>query len=355
MGSDDSPPTPSQRPHLRLVPRPPEASEVRDRQAELRDAYVFAARLLLAQPAACRVGYRLFWVHGRDLGWIDLEASPFTYAVLGWHDQCDLKLPRQSRIANRHLLASSYYLADGTVALRLLDLQSGNPFTIEGQPRQSVCVSGPLLVGVGDCALGCVPLPEFHRHRGDLPDGFEVPRYTTSESLVPPEASQRLERSTHITVLPRVSQVQDLVRPPSAPPGFARFTLRRQTRACSVEVSQEDLYAGILIGRAETCMDRGLRHVLSAQISRLHILLLAERGEAYAFDLCSTNGTWLSGSRVRRILLTNRGIQLVLSGNESKVELLWHPREVAPNRQGPGSGSGVGPGQGKTRLEFSGD
>ncbi len=31
------------------------------------------------------------------------------------------------------------------------------------------------------------------------------------------------------------------------------------------------------MGRSETCMDRGLRQVLSGQISRLHVLLLAEK------------------------------------------------------------------------------
>ena len=73
-------------------------------------------------------------------------------------------------------------------------------------------------------------------------------------------------------------------------------------------------------------MDRGLRQVLSGQISRLHILLLAERGRVYAMDLCSTNGTWHSGNRVRRVLMADSGTKLVLSGNDSKVELTWHPR-----------------------------
>ena len=73
-------------------------------------------------------------------------------------------------------------------------------------------------------------------------------------------------------------------------------------------------------------MDRGLRQVLSGQISRLHVLLLAERGRVYAMDLCSTNGTWHSGHRVRRVLMADKGTNLVLSGNDSKVELTWHPR-----------------------------
>lgn len=311
------------------------------RQQQLRDAYVFGARLLLDQPAACRIGYRLFWVHGRDLGWLDLEAVPSVYAVLGYHENCDLQLPRQSGISNRHLLASCFQLSDGTPVLRLLDLHTSTPFTIEGQPRQSICVSGPLLVGLGDVALGCVPLPEFHQQSGALSDGYELPSYTTSESELPPETSQRMARRTHITLMPRSARLEDIKAPPSSlmpsAPGHARFTLRRDARAVSVEVSEADLYAGVLIGRAETCLDRGLRQVLSGQISRLHVLIMAERGRVYAMDLCSTNGTWLGGRRVRRVPLADAGTRLVLSGNDSKVELTWHPRAGS---SGPGGGGG---------------
>ena len=210
MDSGEHRPTPlvGSRPHLRVVPRPAEGAaadeaadaKVRNRKSlgspvpgrpsdpgvptPLSEAYVFGARLLVDQPAACRVGYRLFFVHNRDLGWIDLEASSTVYAVLGWHDNCDLQLPKLPGIANRQLLASCSLLADGTPALRLLDLQTGQPFTIDGQPRQSISVSGPLLIGLGEhrCALGCVPLPEFHQQRGALGTAQELPAYDTSEA-----------------------------------------------------------------------------------------------------------------------------------------------------------------------------
>ena len=343
------------RPQLRLVPPEPaeatgevsgiapspsksavgqSAGQIRALQAgpmtqSLRDAYVFGAKMLLDQPAACRTGYRLFWVHGRDLGWIDLEASSSVFAVMGWHENCDLVLPKLPNITNRHLLASCALLADKTPALRLLDLHTNQPFTIEGQPRQSIGVSGPLLIGLGDCAIGCVPLPEFLQQRGRLADGVELPSYDIIEAEQPPQNSMRMQRRTHITLLPRSQRVEDLhsgPAVPAAPAGRARVTLRRQTKAVSVELSEADLYAGVIIGRSETCMDRGLRQVLSGQISRLHILLLAERGRVYAMDLCSTNGTWQHGQRVRRVELPDQGTQLLLSGNDSKVELTWHPR-----------------------------
>ena len=343
------------RPQLRLVPPEPaeatgevsgiapspsksavgrSAGQIRALQAgpitqSLRDAYVFGAKMLLDQPAACRTGYRLFWVHGRDLGWIDLEASSSVFAVMGWHENCDLVLPKLPTITNRHLLASCALLADKTPALRLLDLHTNQPFTLEGQPRQSIGVSGPLLIGLGDCAIGCVPLPEFLQQRGRLADGVELPSYDIIEAEQPPQNSMRMQRRTHITLLPRSQRVEDLhagPAVPAAPAGRARVTLRRQTKAVSVELSEADLYAGVIIGRSETCMDRGLRQVLSGQISRLHILLLAERGRVYAMDLCSTNGTWQHGQRVRRVELPDHGTQLLLSGNDSKVELTWHPR-----------------------------
>ncbi len=344
MDADDSDTTrtPIVKSHLRLVPKPSGTEAPPDIQATLREAYVFGARLLLDQPAACRVGYRLFWVWGRDLGWIDLEASPANYSVLGYHEQCDLQLPRRVEIGNRQLLASCFLRSDGTPVLRLLDLHSGHPFTIDGQGRQSICVSGPLLVGLGDCALGCVPLPEFHQQGGMLGDGQEIPPYTTSEADLPPEepvsgpvgSSDAKLRKTHITILPRSRRLEDAVAEPrsvhsilsAASPGFARLTLKRHHRAVSVEIGEADLYAGVLIGRSDSCLDRGLRAVLSGQISRLHLLLLAEHRRVYALDLCSTNGTWYKDKRVRRLLLSDEGMRLVLSGNDSKVELVWHPR-----------------------------
>lgn len=343
MDSDDSDfSTPLVKPHLRLVPNPPTIQEERGIQVTLREAYVFGARLLLDQPAACRVGYRLFWVLGRDLGWIDLEASPANYAVLGYHEQCDLQLPRRPEIGNRQLLASCFLLRSGTPVLRLLDLHSGHPFTIDGQPRQSICVSGPLLIGLGDCALGCVPLPEFHQQEGMLGNGQELPSYSVSEADLPPEEYQDKSldegnaklRRTHITVLPRSRRLEDAVAEPRsilpiispATPGSGRLTLKRQQKAVSVEISEADLYAGVLIGRSDSCLDRGLRTVLSGQISRLHLLLLAEQRRIYAMDLCSTNGTWYKEKRIRRIHLLDDGMRLVLSGNDSKVELIWHPR-----------------------------
>lgn len=351
MASDERDSTPLVRPPLRLVtsnlgePKEPSAqssSASHAQQAMLREQYLFGSRLLVHQPAACRNGYRLFWVRERDLGWIDLEASPENYAVLGYHEQCDLQFPKRPTISNRHVLASCFLLDGNIPVLRLLDLHTGHPFTIDGQPRSSVCVMGPLLVGLGDCALGCVPLPEFHQKQGILGDGQELPPLRTMEAELPPEDLEALagarasQRMTHVTILPRSRRLEDAVAEPRsmvsrvgglpAAPGFARLTLQRQQRAVSLEISEADLYAGVMIGRSESCLDRGLRQVLSGQISRLHVLLLAEKRRVYAMDLCSTNGTWYRDRRARRILLSDEGTRLVLSGNDSKVELTWHPR-----------------------------
>ena len=351
MASDERDSTPLIRPHLRLVTSPPGGANEpsaepsvpssAEQLAMLREQYLFGARMLLHQPAACRNGYRLFWVRGRDLGWIDLEASPENYAVLGYHEQCDLQLPKRPTISNRHVLASCFLIDGNTPVLRLLDLHTSHPFTIDGQARSSICVMGPLLVGLGDCALGCVPLPEFHQRLGLQGDAQLLPPFRSVEAELPPEDLEGLggkasQHMTHVTILPRSRRLEDAVAEPRssgprvagmpAAPGFARLTLQRQQRAVSVEIGEADLYAGVMIGRSESCLDRGLRQVLSGQISRLHLLLLAEKRRVYAMDLCSTNGTWFHERRARRIPLSDEGTRLVLSGNDSKVELTWHPR-----------------------------
>lgn len=325
--------------------------------AALRRAYE-RAREELARAAPRAPGYRLFWVRGRALGWVDLPVGG-AHAVLGQHAECDAVLHGDPSVSLRHLLATTVALADGP-ALRLLDLQTEVPFHLEdGIPRRSIVASGPVVIGLGESVIGGVPIEASPQ--GGLrvvapplsapivTDAAAVPR-----SLRPPqergqarpgtiwpdlEDSPRsrvtsMPPSVPISELPRMQAVSHVRMGPglaprapriTAPP-CATLTLRRADRAASVELGEAELDLGVMIGRADRCYDAGLRSVLDTNISRSHVLLLHHGGAFEAFDLCSTQGTYANGARVRRVALPEE-ITLSLA-SVNPIQLDWRRRAV---------------------------
>jgi hypothetical protein len=82
----------------------------------------------------------------------------------------------------------------------------------------------------------------------------------------------------------------------------------------TTRLSSAAIDTGVLVGRAPKC-NAALRNLLHAGISRVHLLL--RRGVAY--DLASTQGTFVSGKRVRSAVVTE-GMELVL-GSVNPVRL----------------------------------
>ncbi len=89
-----------------------------------------------------------------------------------------------------------------------------------------------------------------------------------------------------------------------------------------MELTEGELDVGVLVGRADRCHDRGLQAVLDTNISRGHVLLLRQHGGFEAFDLCSTQGTYAGGKRVKRIALSDEGTTLRMA-TEKPVTLVW--------------------------------
>jgi hypothetical protein len=110
----------------------------------------------------------------------------------------------------------------------------------------------------------------------------------------------------------------------TAAPGDATLTLRRGRAEATVEVPAAALDVGVLVGRAERC-EPELRRVLTESVSRVHVLLLRERGQVYAFDVASTQGMFSDGVRVRRVVLLDGGSALRLASKDP-VLLEWQPR-----------------------------
>lgn len=279
-------------------------------------SFDWARRGALLTPPAIALGYRVFWTRPPAMGFLDLAAAPGEYAVLGRHDHCSGVLLDDPGISLRHLLLTSYPLDGGGVALRLLDLMTAMPlFLDDGIPRRSLVTTGAARIRLGSYVIGALPIVGGAIDASAALAEASAP-VEVHELSIPPRITLSSRSSTGIASLPAISHSQvfsyreSARRPPSA--GTAQLTLRRDRHAVVVEVTDDDLARGILLGRADRCLDGGLRRMLTASISRTHLLLLRDRGRTFAFDVASTNGTYQHGKRVRRSQLDDQGASLWL-------------------------------------------
>jgi hypothetical protein len=291
-------------------------------------------------------GYRLVRVLERNISWIDVRMTGDGYAVLGSHDRCDLALLSDTTVWLRHMAAICVRLEDGGVGLRLIDLKTDLPFFLDDDtPRWSVLATGPFAMRLGrhvvcgfpigpavgeDVRAQLAPAPRSMDHRvrrdslattGELDTGILRAAEAFRAASMPAVAAAELPREiTNFLPTAPVSQIQDLVAS-SASADRVRVTLERGGMGASVELPGEALDAGVLLGRALNCFDGGLRRIFCEAISRAHVLIVRDRGEVYAFDLCTTNGTRVGGQRIRRHRLEDAGTTLELG---KKVTFRWH-------------------------------
>jgi hypothetical protein len=98
--------------------------------------------------------------------------------------------------------------------------------------------------------------------------------------------------------------------------------LETATTRAGVVFSNADLDHGVLIGRADKCVDEGLRSILGGTISRVHILLIREKGACHLYDVASLVGTYARGRRVRCLELCDVG-SVVQLASSAGVTLHW--------------------------------
>jgi len=298
----------------------------------LRQAYTRAKEMHAALPPRPGLsGYRIFVVFRENVRALDLPASPDVYMVLGRHTHCDMVLDAEPSVALRHLLVRAIVQADGSVGVRILDLQASLAFHVDdGEACRSIYAVGPIAVRLGPYAIVALPL-DATASPAALPKptlsratSMELARQQGGPYRAAAAKQGAVFRSSHITLLPIAPSLEDLPMS-NARAGFGRLTLDGGGRMASIEVPEAELDSGILIGRALKCKDDGLRSMLDTSISRAHLLLLREDGLTSAFDLSSTRGTFAYGARVRRVLMPDTGATLSLAAPYG-LRLLWHRR-----------------------------
>ena len=301
----------------------------------LHYAYLRAKELHAARPAPVGArGCRVFCIFRDEAHAIDLPATPDAYAIIGRHTQCDVVLDAEPTVALRHLLVRAVVQPDGAIGVHILDLNTSLAFHVDdGGPCRSILAVGAIAVRLGPYAIIALPL-----EAGASPPALPKPTLSRAPSMqmamlqggpyrAPAAKDGGVLRSSHITMLPIAPPLEDLPVGARAVrrAGNGRVTLDGFGRTASVEVPEADLDLGVLIGRADKCVDAGLRNMLDISISRAHLLLVREAGLTYAFDLSSTRGTYAYGMRVRRVLLPDTGATLALA-QPNGLRLHWHRR-----------------------------
>jgi hypothetical protein len=259
-----------------------------------------------------KAAFRLFWTRGAENGWRDFALGAGQHLIVGRHTRCDVVLPTDPDLSLRHLLV----VPEGGAApqLRLVDLRAALPmYGASDRPARSLSVDGPFAVRLGTYMLGGFPIgPGTEPPPATLPamesieeaSASEASRRNVSTQIGHQQGPYRSRRSTLITSLPRPITLVEASDAPSSGPVMATMLGRREGQLARVALREEDLRRGVLVGRAEKCLDQGLKLVMSMQISRVHaVLLLDARNVVWLYDAGSTNGTLVSGTKVRSATL----------------------------------------------------
>ncbi len=317
------------------------ASRSRPAHVDLREAYGFARGIARIQPlnAQARPGHRLVWVRRAEFSCTTLVAADDAFAVVGRHTQCSVVLPEDPFVALRHVLVRSIALPAGGVALRMLDLHTGIGFVLpDGSTRTSILAEGPIAVGLGEYALVALPteskgdeLPgEMPPPVVDMPTAVRDQLEALAHAMSPYRVNARpVNRTSRITLMPSPVMVGEPL-PPNldrlTSGGRHALTLFRGQRSATMMITEEDLARGVVIGRSEKCHSEMLRRITDESTSRVHVLVLREGEVVYAYDLASTQGTYVNGIAVRRVplsALSVGGATMTLGRGDNAVRLHW--------------------------------
>ena len=304
------------------------------------DAYALAVAADRVRGPQAEVGYRLYWMNDELLGSQEIYARPSGYAVVGRHGSCDVVLDQDERVVSlRHVLVRAASLDDGYPVISVLDLQTSTGFELsDGSRQRSVAATGPIVFRIGTCSL--VALPSSGRFPDLLPvpvveAGDLAPHRVAAVRIPPVMVAGDSAPASRITLLPHSVNLSQrpsagpMVRPADYVTTGEGYEVILESRtapavptSAGVRLSMADLEHGVLIGRADKCVDEGLRSILGTTISRVHVLLIREKGACHLYDCASLVGTYSRGQRVRCLSLDDGGTSVQLASSAG-VTLHW--------------------------------
>lgn len=271
---------------------------------------------------------------GRAQGLVVLRARVERHvaAIVGRHDQCDLFLAQSDSLALRHLAivldpVKSWARGDATVRYRVLDLRTSEGFCDEtGRPLRGLRAEGPAL-------LRCAGYAMFMLAVGDPSDWPAKPEDAWGmlpERVYFDELDRCAEGSftklptpgRRTSTLVRTAGVRDtsvgLVKRGTAAAGT--LELRGSHTGGYLEVGQQELTDGILLGRYPRCNGAGFSD--DPSLSRVHALLIQIDDTLLVVDTSSRNGSRLRGSDDARVIEILGETELEL-GSHTRVRWRW--------------------------------
>jgi len=218
------------------------------------------------------------------------------HTIVGRHTACDVIVNDDPAVSLRHLLVRSAVLDDGAPRVSILDLRTVAGFSLSNGSRQrSVQTTGPVAIRLG--ASTVIVLPS-----GEWPDELPDPE-VDGASEIPAVAALAVREAMSISRITMSPSPRHVGERPTVSGYDWELELSSVRARAAVWISNDDLARGLLIGRADRCVDEGLRRTFDLDVSRVHVLLQRQGEQTLLFDLASTQGTFADGKRVRRVTL----------------------------------------------------
>lgn len=238
------------------------------------------------------------------------------HLIVGRHTECDAMVYEDPSVSLRHLLVRSTALDDGAPRLSILDLRTDLGFALsDGTRPRAIQTTGPAVLRLGQTTLVALP-------RGHWPDELPTP-VCEREAELRPIVARRVVEAKSISRITMSSGVRHVSEVPLVAGDDWELELESARGRAAVLISNEDLKHGVLVGRADRCVDEGLRRTFDLDVSRVHALLLRDGNETRLFDLASTQGTYSRGRRVRSVVLEPDSA--ITLAKRNPVQLRWRP------------------------------
>ena len=286
---------------------------------------------LRKQAAQLHTGYWVFHTGtgGLPLGFVPAVAG--AHAIVGRHHCVDLRVAEEHHAFSLRQALLRARRVDGQLVLNVMDLESPHGIVLgRDHSVRALDAVGPFAALMGGLTLLFVP----EDPKQELPEALPVPELLTVCEREQPRKPERWDLPLPEPARPtlasrsescsRVSELAGLRRVelgsiiPSAPfaqshisvdldaaraEGACAFHLTSHARVLGTLVlTREQLESGVLLGRYDRCWDLG-NQPLDTQVSRVHALLILERGALRIFDLGSTNGVQVDDEVVRSATL----------------------------------------------------
>lgn len=257
--------------------------------------------------------------------------SPGQTLIVGRHTRCDLVLTHRN-VALRQL---AIHVAHSSTAerplLRVWDLHTGKSLTIEdGLQVEALESTGPTFLALGRYHIAALPL-------GLLPPQLPLATRAAWQTLPSREILSALAEGTGSRLMPHRSGVDRTtsvtrmrtsitldeleVSPVSESDAIGMLIIQGMRKRREFLLGREHLERGILVGRYDRCLGRGL----DLTVSRVHLLLSDVGGDVIAVDAASTVGCKIDGKPMTSVRI-DRPTKIWM-GKYSY--LIWRPNEHA--------------------------